>query len=245
MRGTSAAKPREPLHRRTLESYQRHKKAQAECPRPCDQSHWGQALNPTLFPETSAYLAALPDGLSSFAQCEVKGSVVRQLVDGFDRSILGELPEASRALIDAPPPVSAWVREVPVNVILLATSEQLARTTGRRDAMNARAYEASKRLLSTPLYKILFLVVSPERLVSGVDRRWNALRRGTRLELLAHSPRTAHLRAHMPEGLYTRSLLELRASSMRAALECAGARNAKVALEALTKSTVDFMCSWD
>ncbi|MBL8680694.1 MAG: hypothetical protein JNK05_16060 [Myxococcales bacterium] len=202
-------------------------------------------MNPTLFPETSAYIAALPDGMDSFAQCEVKGSVVRQLIDGFDRSILHELPEASRALIEAPPPVSAWVREVPVNVMLLVTGEHLVRTTGRRDAMNERAYEASKQLLSTPLYKILFLVVSPERLVSGVDRRWNALRRGTRLELLSHSPHSAHLRAHMPEGLYTRGLLELRASSMRAALDCAGGRRSKVTLDALTKSAVDFMCSWE
>jgi|LNFM01.1.fsa_nt_gb hypothetical protein len=197
-----------------------------------------------MLPETCAYIDALPDGLASFPQCEVKGSVVRQIVEGVDRSLLSALPEQSRALIAEPPPVSAWVREVPVNVLLIATAEHLVRVSGRRDAMIERAFDASQQLLSTPLYKILFLVVSPERLIAGVDRRWNALRRGSRLELLSHSAQSAQLRAHFPTGLYTRSLLELRAASMRAALACAGARGAEVELAAFVGDRVDFLCSW-
>jgi hypothetical protein len=195
-------------------------------------------------PETAAYIAALPKGLESYPECEVKGSVVREIVEHFDRSLLRSLPPSLRALVEAPPPVSAWVHEVPVNALILLSSERLTRQTGDRNAMNQRAFETTKRLLSTPLYKILFWLVSPERLIVGADKRWGALRRGTRIDVHAHDARSAKIRAHFPPKHYNERLLSIRAESIRASILCAGAQRATVTVQLSSPSSADFDCAW-
>lgn len=189
------------------------------------------AVNPLRYPHTAAYLAQLPRGLESNPECRVKGSLLREVLEGTNPQDLLELPEPVRALALAPPPLSAWVPEVPVNVLLLYWSDRLQRESGGPDAMLERAYQATYRLLSAPLYKVLFVLLSPERLLVGMERRWSALRQGTSLEVLAHDRASAHLRMRFPARHYAARHCEIRAASLRASLCCAGAREASVRTE--------------
>lgn len=201
-------------------------------------------IDATLYPETATYLSRLPDGLGSHRECEVKGSVVREVAAGFDAATIATLPPVLREVIANPPPVSSWVHEVPLNVLLLVQHETLVRRTGQRDAMFDRAFDATRALLNTPLYKILFIVVSPERLFSGLDRRWNAMRRGTSIELLELAPMRARIRAHFPTQHYNETLVKIRAASLRASLSCAGAKDVEVTIDAVTKDRCDWSARW-
>lgn len=201
-------------------------------------------IDARLFPDAVAYLARLRDGFEAHPHCQVKGSVVREVAASFDAPLTQQLPQAIRTLVEHPPPVSAWIAEVPFNVMVLVQNEHLARQTGRKTALLDAAFEVSKALLSTPLYKILFLVVSPERLVAGVDKRWAALRRGTFIEVVEHSRESARIRVHYPAHHYTPTLLTIRGASIRAALVCAGAKDATVQLEPRDEESSDFNCRW-
>lgn len=201
-------------------------------------------IDAALYPETATYLSRLPQGAESYRECEVKGSVVREVASGFDAATVATLPPSLREVIANPPPVSSWVQEVPLNVLLLVQHEVLARRTGHRETMVDRAYEATRALLNTPLYKILFIVVSPERLFSGLDRRWSSMRRGTSIELLELAPMRARIRANFPAHHYNETLLKIRASSLRASLSCAGAKEVEVAIDAVTKDHCDWSARW-
>jgi hypothetical protein len=201
-------------------------------------------IDANLFPEAAAYVSRLRDGLDSHPHCQVKGSVMREVATAFDAALTAQLPPTLRSIIESPPPVSTWIAEVPFNALVLVQSDHTIRRTGRKNAMHEFAFETSKALLSTPLYKILFLVVSPERLVSGVDKRWAALRRGTFIELVDHSREHARLRVHYPPHHYTETLLSIRAQSIRAALVCARAKDPSVNVESRENERSDFVCRW-
>jgi hypothetical protein len=201
-------------------------------------------IDASRFPEAAAYVARLPQGLASHRHCEVKGSVVREIAASIDASVAAALPEPLRALVTQPPPVSAWVSEVPVNALILVQHELLKQRTGDPSAMIDRAFDSTRALLSTPLYKILFLVMSPERLLSGIDKRWGALRRGTYVEALEHTAKLARICVHFPQNHYNQTLLAIRAASVRAALVCAGGRDARVDVEPSSAETIDYVCHW-
>lgn len=202
-------------------------------------------IDASKFPETAAYVARLPQGLASHKHCEVKGSVVREVAASFEPSVIATLPETLRALVTHPPPVSGWVSEVPLNALILVQHELLTKQTGSALAMIDRAFDATRALLTTPLYKILFMVMSPERLLSGIDKRWGALRRGTYVEAVEHRVKLARIRVHFPANHYNQTLLAIRAASVRAALVCAGGRQARVDVEPSSAEAIDYVCRWE
>jgi hypothetical protein len=110
--------------------------------------------------------------------------------------------------------------------------------------MTEVAYSSTHKLLSTPLYKVLFLLVSPERLMVGLDKRWAALRRGTRIELVDRTEHAVRLRLSYPDRLYDRAILRVRAASLRAAVTCAGARSATADLDRVDRGCADFVVRW-
>jgi hypothetical protein len=204
-------------------------------------------IDPTRFPETTRYLATLPKGLDSYPECEVKSSVLREMIEGTDRTLVPQLPDEVRQLVENPPPVNVWVSEAKLNVLLRASIEDLSRRTKDRDAMMDKAFTSTQKLLSGPAYKILFMLLSPERLLVGVDKRWAALRRGTGIERVEDGPRVAgaaRLRVHFPDHLYDREILRVRGASLRAAIACAGAKSAAVELEVRDAGTADFVVTW-
>ena len=72
-------------------------------------------------PNVTRYLEHLPQGIDSHAHCMVKASVYRDALESRGlQAVLSDLPSDVQELVEHPPPVSAWVREVHTNTIMIA-----------------------------------------------------------------------------------------------------------------------------
>ena len=151
-------------------------------------------------PRTQAYVASLPHGLLSYPDTQVKGSaiaaVLKNLPEGME---LARFPDELREMLDHPPPVSAWVPEVPFVALMLALCE-LAFDSD--EAFLAWAESGFKGYFSASLYRILFAVLSPMRLAKGADKKWGALRRGSRREMIEATDDFNRGRVHYPRNAF-------------------------------------------
>lgn len=130
-------------------------------------------------PSVDRYLERLPRGLSSHPECQVKASVYRDALASHGlESVISELPRELRELVLEPPPVSSWVPEVYANSIMMAIRDvHFEPGTVGVTAYSEWTRQRNLLLLTRPLYRALFLLLSPERLLKGLQRRWGAFRR--------------------------------------------------------------------
>lgn len=179
-----------------------------------------------MLPSVAAYLETLPAGASSYPECSVKASLLRNAIESRPLGPEVPLPPELRALVDHPPPVTAWMPEVLFNALMLAIREV---HFGPRDSEGflTWVYEQNKKILSTPLYRILFLVVSPERLLVGMEKRWASFRRGTEAHVVRLGTHDIELHVRSPPNLYALQNVQGMAEALRAAVTCAGARRAE------------------
>src|SRR4051812_19645757 len=178
-------------------------------------------------PSVTRYLEKLPAGVASYPGCAVKASVVRSCVDSRPLGPEVPLPPEVRALVERPPLVSAWVSEVHYIVVMLTIRE--VHFPGADPApFTAWVHERNVQLLSAPLYRALFFLLSPERLFNGLARRWGVFRRGSELHLLRLIPGEVDLTLRTPPNLYVTTIAQAVAAALCAALEHAGARHARV-----------------
>jgi hypothetical protein len=194
-------------------------------------------------PSITSYLERLPAGVRSYPECLVKASVFRNALAVKPLGPEVALPEEVRALVDHPPPVSVWIPEVQFNVIILALRDA---HFGADDLAGylAWALDQNRRLLGTPLYRALFLLVSPERLLVGLEKRWGTFRRGTELRVHRQDPGEVELRLATPPFLHTALAAQSMATALHAAIERAGAKRAQVTGDVLSSTEVAYKLSW-
>ncbi len=138
---------------------------------------------PADLPQTREYLASLPAGLESYPEATVKGSLMRELVNRPPPPMkIDAVPEDLRPLFDDPPLVSEWVPEVRL-VALCMTTLEIA-YEGEQAPYCDFIQKAMHDVMGSPLYRVLFALLSPHRLAKGSQKRWDALRRGTTRQLL-------------------------------------------------------------
>lgn len=193
-------------------------------------------------PTIAAYLDALPRGVDSYPETCVKASLVRNAIE--DRPLVRSvaLPAAVRALVDAPPPVSVWVPEVHFHVIMNAIRDEHfgARTT----EFLAWVYEQNRKLFSGTLYRAIFLVVSPERLLNNMEKRWGSFRCGTTLTHKRLGANDLELNVTTPAHLYSPASLEGMSAALRAAIDAAGAKASTVTASSPSPTTNVFRIRW-
>ena len=133
-------------------------------------------------PSVDRYLETLPKGAASYPECCVKASVLLSMLAAKPLRTDVALPSALLALVDNPPALTEWIPEVHFNAVVLWVWEV---HFGGRDLESYRAWslDHNRRLLGAPLYSVLFLVLSPDRLLNGMNNRWSAFRRGTELQI--------------------------------------------------------------
>jgi len=157
----------------------------------------------------------------------VKASVYRDSLESRSLDeVVGVIPGPLRELIEQPLPVTAWVPEVRSLSILIAVRD----CHFSQDEAGLRAYEEwvfnrNRRLLQRPLYRALFLLLSPERLISGVEKRWSAFRRGTSLSVIERSGGRAVVAIRHPPHLLDPTAQLGMCAAFRAASVAAGARD--------------------
>lgn len=188
------------------------------------------------------YLAGLPDGLGSFPTYVQKGSVFREFLRGFAASrLLPALPAEVAALITTPPSVNEWIPEVHANVVWVAARAELFPDD---DAFEEMAHRQNLRLISSPLYAILFKLVSPERVLRSASSRWAQFHRGIELGTPTFREREATIEMRCPRGLVPSFLAKAYATGFRAALEAAGGRHVRVELVDQAASGFTFRGTW-
>jgi Protein of unknown function (DUF2378) len=204
-------------------------------------------MDSALFPSATAYIASLPGGLSAHPQCLVKGSVVREfLATQFAAELRDSLPLVLRDYYEHRPVATSWVPEVHMHVFLHAAFDRIfaGPSRGGEAAFLHWVLESNRALLNSPLYRVLFFVVSTERLFMGFDKRWSAFRRGSSLHVRAMAPKDVRLWLRYPPGLYTDLTAKVRCTAFRAAADCAGAIDAKVQIEERRADETEYSIRW-
>ena len=189
------------------------------------------------------YLDALPNGVASYPECVVKASILRNSLGSRPLGPEVDLPPTIRRLVDEPPTVGEWIPEVHLNVVMLAIRE-VHFDLRNLDGYRAWAFEQNHKLLGTPLYRILFLVVSPDRLISGVETRWSAFRRGTEMRVIHRAEKSAELQLRYPAFLYPPLMAQSMVVALQAAMEHAGARQPRIDTVSPTSTETRFSVSW-
>lgn len=197
---------------------------------------------PVSLPTVFEYLAALPRAEASHPECCVKASLIRNAIEAKPLGAEIELPPGVRALVDAPPPVSVWVPEVHFNVVMHAIRD--AHFGGRRDEFLSWVYTQNRQLLSTTLYRAIFLVLSPERLLVNMEKRWASLRCGTTLSHRRLAAKDLALEVRTPAHLYSTPVAEGMATAIRAAIDSAGAQRSSVEPRIVSPNEVQFRVQW-
>lgn len=135
---------------------------------------WGPAYGH--LQRTRAYLEALPSGLRSYPECLSKVSIWRNILRWTDTArLVGGLPPELRALFALSMPDSAWFPAVHIFVGHLLLRDCLFASD---EAICEHFRFVNRKLLSGRLYRVLFMVSSPEMLVYASDRRFGQLFRG-------------------------------------------------------------------
>lgn len=189
------------------------------------------ALDAKRFPTAAPYLERLPRGVDSYVECEVKASILRDLIESrpLGEADLAALPPAVARLVRELPPVSAWVPEVHALIAMLAVRDR-SFAAGERGLLDYEqwTYERNIHLLGRPLYRALFLFLSPDRLLRGAQVRWSMFRRGSSVELVERKEGLIRLETSHPPFLHEATMARGMAGALRAAVELAGGRDATV-----------------
>jgi hypothetical protein len=193
-------------------------------------------------PSLERYLAALPGGIDAYPHCLAKASVAR---DAMQRTLppSAELPAPLRTLIEQPPPVTAWIPEVHQNALMLAILDTHFDETDF-DGFFAWILDRNRRLFSSPLYRALFFVLSPQRLLGGFQRRWSTFRRGTTLAIERSDDRGARARLTSPPHLHTKTSARGLGIGFQAALERAGGSDVDVDIPFQSPTETIYEISW-
>lgn len=189
-----------------------------------------------------AYLDALPQGVGSYPTYVQKASIYRQFLDLTPMAGVTEvLPEAVRHLVTDPAPVSAWIPEVHLTALYLATLDvRYADETAYVEHWG----EVNRALLQGRLYRLLMRVASPSIVIRGAVSRWRSFHRGVALHLDRVSRGNVVVRMTCPPGLIPAVLAPSYALAFQAALEVAGADEAVVRVEARTDTEIRFTGRW-
>jgi hypothetical protein len=193
-------------------------------------------------PSLEQYLATLPGGIDAYPQCMAKASVVR---DAMQRTLPPgiDLPAPLRALIEQPPPVSAWIPEVHQNALMLAILDTHFDETDV-EGFYSWILDRNRRLFSSPLYRALFLVLSPERLLAGFQRRWSTFRRGSELSIERFGGGRARGRLISPPNLHSKVSARGLGFGFQAAIERAGGGDVRVDIPLSSPTEVVYELSW-
>jgi hypothetical protein len=194
-----------------------------------------------------SYLETLPNGVASYGFCQVKGSIfVRSATTSGLSLPLGDehVPPEVQALTGHLPSANDWIPEVHYNVLSEAIAELRFAGPGGEAAHAVWYTELNRQLFSSPLYKVMFVVISPDRMYSGAARRWATFHRGSVLTLPRQTKGAATLRLTYPPNLFPDRKLRDFAVSFQVVGEAAGGKNVRVRHVVESEGSSSFEATW-
>jgi hypothetical protein len=196
-------------------------------------------------PTVARYLESLPNGLDSFPEAVVKGSVLRATFEdaGFTPEP-GTLPGDLERYAQDPPAIGVWVPETFHSALVGAIFDVRFREQGGMPAFEAWAHERNRRLFQSPLYRVLFWVVRPERVFIGIQKRWSAFHRGSMLEVVGEKTLQRTVRLSHPPHLFSEHALHTFGAAFRAAGEAAGLKEVRTRLKRDQPDATVYLVDW-
>jgi hypothetical protein len=197
-------------------------------------------LDASRYPTVAKYLSQIAGGLAAHPECVAKASLLRSILDDKSLPTVEGLPPELVELVLHPPPQTAWVPEVHFRALMRAVFDAHFDAPSR---FYEWAYVSQKKLLEGPLYRILFFMVSPERVAQTATSRWEKFHRGIGL-----SAKVGHgqLRAVLTHPPFVADAFDHHATleGVRAALELAGAKAVATSVEDVTSTRGVFGFTW-
>jgi hypothetical protein len=193
-------------------------------------------------PRLQSYLSRVPGGLAAYPDAVARGTHFRIVLDGQPRvALLDAVPAPLRQLTLNPPVTSDWLPEVHFGALLLA----IADVRGMSDSdLLAWIRERNEALFTSPLYRMLLAVISPEAALGRAGARWGAGHRGTSLEVLSLTRGEAALQLRFPPRLFDPLLLRMYAVAFAVALEFTRARHPRITLESVDDTRAEYLARW-
>ena len=189
-----------------------------------------------------AYLKRLPDGLDSYPTVLQQAAVFETFIQGAGiHHYRDQLPEELARWVVDPPPAGSWVPEVKATATYLACADLCFASD---DAYVQFAYRANRKLITGPLYLILFHLLGPRRICTGAAARWEQMHRGSTLSQVEVTNSTFHLSLQTPEHHVPPLIARCYGTAIQAALEVAGGDSVFVSTAMPTPSVVELTGSW-
>ena len=189
-----------------------------------------------------SYLASLPGGLDAYPESAHKGETLGLwLRRSPTRGLAERLPAPLAPLLAEGATMPAWVPEVHATSLYLAIREA---HFADDEAFVAHAYACNRAVLDTPTNRVLFWVAAPRAILRAAALRWNALHRGSSLDVRIRNDTSAEVAMTFPAGLFPEIVLRGTATGFAAALENAGARDVLMTLDGLTPTRARFSGKW-
>jgi uncharacterized protein (TIGR02265 family) len=189
-----------------------------------------------------AYVGALPGGLDAHPACQQKGSIVKGVLQDYPTTRLPRLPDPVQALVDEPPLASVWVSEVHATALYMAICDAHFEDD---DAFVAFSGTFNRKLLRSPLYRVLMLVATPARLAHRAGMRWGALHRGSTFEIEMLAEGDARARLRYPTELFPHLMLRCFATGFQAAIEGSGGKNVRLEMGQRTPDDAEYGIHWE
>jgi hypothetical protein len=101
----------------------------------------------------------------------------------------------------------------------------------------------SARVFEAPMYRILMLVASPERLAKGASRRWDNFHRGVEYDVTLVEGGTESV-MRFPPHLYDRLAFRAHLKAIEAAYRATDAKRAMVELVSFDATEARFRTRW-
>lgn len=188
-----------------------------------------------------SYVAALPDGLASYAMFHQKGSVTRTLLEAWPEArALTKLPAPLAELIAHPPLPSAWIPEThAMGLWLLAADEKCG---GSPRALEEFSFSVNRRLFEQPMYRLAFRVLGASLSVRAISAAWSTFHRGI-VQRVTLAPGACEVRLQHPPNLIAPPLVASYGAAFLAGLETIGVRG-KVEVLACETESARYRATW-
>jgi hypothetical protein len=212
-----------------------------------DHARSESSLGTPMLPAVQDYLDKLPTGVASYPGAQVKGAVVRNLVFGCDAATRirpGDMPDEADSMLRDLPSAGEWVGTVHFVALLAGIYDACFKEKGRMEAFENWTLAHNRKLLSGPLYRVLFVVASPERVFVGAERRWETFYKQSNLRVGAVGPKAATLTLTYAPHIFPEYVLRGHGTGLRAAGEAAGLQKLRVDLSSETAGKTLYSLAW-
>lgn len=172
---------------------------------------------------TRAYLKSLPNGLKSYPECRSKGQVWKNILRWTDtRSLLERVPDTLAIVPESTILASSWIPIVQSFAGHLVLRDCLFQSD---EAICDHFRTVDRRLLSGPVYKVMFALATPMLAVQAADKRFGTMFRGIDLNAQSERSGQVHLTLAYPPHLLPALVGRLYLVAFEVAVEMAGGKD--------------------